>query len=358
MIYLTKKEIIITKTDISIMNSNIYFDYLNNDYLSNIELFRYKYEIFLCTLSIIIIGIFSIIFNKMNELNKKLEQELTVLHLIDTIHNDKITDNNNKMIKNYDTLNEENKKLQEEILNLKEAINVHEITLTQNNNKIKDFETETINIQQKIVTCHKKIVSISENNEENKLYSLQLNKKLEQELMDLHLRVNIHEDNLSDNNYVINNQLIFIGYDEDNKSLFVNKNINKLTYLCADSNRSIANTLILSQLRFLNKIKDRLLLSEIAHANLTIYFDDECTNKYLNEKSYPSNNNPLEEKIIKMKYLRFQDFKNSSREYHFQRIEHNIKAIKELKENCIKYDINLILDFENIDKYQKQYFIK
>jgi hypothetical protein len=59
----------------------------------------------------------------MNKLNKKLEKELIDLHLTVNIHDDNLRNNNNKIIKNYDTLNEENKKLQEEILNLKEAIN-------------------------------------------------------------------------------------------------------------------------------------------------------------------------------------------------------------------------------------------
>lgn len=317
------------------MNGIIYFDYFNNyylnyDYLSSIELFRYKYEIFLCTSSIIIIGIFSVIFNKMNKLNKKLEKELMDLHLTVNVHDDNLTINNNKIIKNYDTLNEENKKLHEEILNLKETINVHESALMQNNNKNIDIDDEIKDIRE--------LVIINESN-----------------IIEFNGILQNHEINLINNNYIIDNQLIFIGYERDNKSLFVNKNIDKLTWICG-RNISIADTLILSQLRFLNKIKDRLLLSEIAYANLTIYFDDECTIKNLNETFYPSNNNHLEEKIIKMKYLRFQDLQHCGNK--LQRIEHNIKAIKELKEHCSKYDINLILDFENIEEHQKQYFIK
>lgn len=88
----------------------------------------------------------------MNDLNKKLEQELTVLHLIDTIHNDNLTINNNKMIKNYDTLNEENKKLQEEILNLKETINVHKTILLQVNNKFIDIDDEIKDIRELAMT--------------------------------------------------------------------------------------------------------------------------------------------------------------------------------------------------------------
>lgn len=176
----------------------------------------------------------------------------------------------------------------------------------------------------------------------NDSYLLEINNKIQQ----INQSLKIHNNILTQNKIQIkdiDNQLIFIGYDKNNKSLFVNKNINKLSYFWGDSNACIAKTLILSQLRFLNKIKNRLLLSEIAYVNLKIYFDDECTIPALNERSYPSNNNPLEEKITKMKYLIFHT--------------DNINKIKELKENCIKYDINLILDFENIDESQKRYFI-
>jgi predicted nucleic acid-binding Zn-ribbon protein len=181
------------------MNSNIYFDYFNNDYLSSIELFSYKYEIFLCTSSIIIIGIFSIIFNKMNKLNKKLEKELMDLHLTVNVHDDNLTINNNKMIKNYDTLNEENKKLQEEILNLKETINVHKTILMQDNNKFIDINNEIKDIGELAMTNGSNIKDMNN-----------LNKKLQEEILNLKEAINVHESALtqSNNKFIhINNEI-------------------------------------------------------------------------------------------------------------------------------------------------------
>ena len=286
------------------MNSNIYFDYLNNyylniDYLNSIELFRYKYEIFLCTSSIIIIGIFSVIFNKMNKLNKKLEKKLMDLQLTVNIHDDNLRNNNNKIIKNYDTLNEENKKLHEEILNLNKIINVHESALTQNNNKIKDFETETINIQQKIVECHKKIVSISENNKENKLYSLQL-----KELLDNHQE--IVNDKLKFN---FDNFCIF-GVDSQNKNILVNKYINHtelIEILSSNQNCSF----YLEQIKLLLNIKE-IKLSEFlpvsGHSNKFILEFNYTYNKGKSNYFTISNSSQITAKIDINNLKMLEDF--------------------------------------------------
>lgn len=259
------------------MNDNIYFNYLNNDYLSSIELFRYKYEIILCTLSIIIIGIFSIIFNKMNELNKKLEQELTVLHLIDTIHNDKITDNNNKMIKNYDTLNEENKKLQEEILNLKEAINVHKTILLKDNNKFIDINNEIKDILELAMT--------------NKSNIRDMNINLEQKYNEFNQTLHNHEVNLIRFNEHIkyNSQnLILIGQSNLCKNILIHKYIDEFNLTDLVSEHSI---IYLEELKLLVNIKE-IKLSSFLRINLrnlkiileTKYLHDNNINKcnYLN----------------------------------------------------------------------------
>jgi hypothetical protein len=255
------------------MNSNIYFDYLNNDYLSSIELFRYKYEIFLCTSSIIIIGIFSIIFNKMNKLNKKLEQELTVLHLIDTIHNDNITINNNKNIKNYDTLNEENKKLQEEILNLKEAINIHKTILMQDNNKFIHITNEIKDIGELAMT--------------NKSNIRDMNINLEQKYNEFNQTFHNHEVNLIRFNEHIkyNTQnLILIGESCVGKNILIHKYSDEFNITGFSEN----STIFLEQLKLLVNIKE-IKLSFILRRYLTIvletkYLHDNNINKcnYLN----------------------------------------------------------------------------
>ena len=258
------------------MNSNIYFDYLNNDYLSSIELFRYKYEIFLCTSSIIIIGIFSIIFNKMNELNKKLEQELTVLHLIDTIHNDNITINNNKMIKNYDTLNEENKKLQEEILNLKEAINIHKTILMQDNNKFIHITNEIKDIGELAMT--------------NKSNIRDMNINLEQKYNEFNQTFHNHEVNLIRFNEHIkyNTQnLILIGQTNLGKNILIHKYIDEFILTDLVSGDPV---IYLEQLKLLVNIKE-IKLSSFLRNNIgykvileTKYLHDNNINKcnYLN----------------------------------------------------------------------------
>ena len=247
------------------MNGNIYFDYLNNDYLSSIELFRYKYEIFLCTSSIIIIGIFSIIFNKMNELNKKLEQELTVLHLIDTIHNDKITINNNKMIKNYDTLNEENKKLQEEILNLKEEINVHKTILLQDNNKFIDINNEIKDIGVLVMT--------------NKSNIRDMNINLEEKYNEFNQTLQNHEVNLIRFNEHIkyNTQnLILLGETNLCKNILIHKYIDEFILTDLVSEHSI---IYLEQLKLLVNIKE-IKLSSFLRINLR-YFNIILETKHL-----------------------------------------------------------------------------
>ena len=289
------------------MNNNLFLDYENHNdesyfnYLNSIELFKYKYEIFLCTSIVIVISIFTIIFNN---INKKLIQEIDELKKIINENEDNLLNNNNIILEFNKILDIHKSNIlinNQEINKLQENFNVHEDNLLSNNNNI-------IKFQDKIVDFEKK----------NNIMTNKLDEKME-----------TYEDNLSIINKYIeyNTQNIILFGENINKgtNIFIHKNIEELNI----KNLLIEDNIVI----FLEQIK---LLTHIREIKLSHLLRVNCNYKIILEfNDFVGNNISMNNKIIGI-----------HKSHHNKKID--IDIIKKIEEYLIKHNIKLIIDIDEL----------